>query len=381
MKGYDMVRGNPMDSLDDPGVMARIFYQDCKFGYFDFISDVVDELNCDSDFSMKTISSMEEYESERTSSNKFSMSASADVEGSGFGISAKASVGYSRATNADESAAETVLSKLNGELSVAKATCLTSVVSISSFVRPVFTSDFIEGLKMLDDAIDINNMTQKEAAVARFIREFGTHFSKTTNLGAQLIYERRFNSKAKSRSDKSARSACTKDEARASVSASGYGVSGSVAGEASNEKCKGVKEGSAFAADEGFEQTRTISRGSRPKELKSWIDASFTPVPIKRQLEKISELFSDEWTSKNLAYGFDRDLRGSEMKQMFEEIAKRYCQVMLPGLLDENCEVIGKNLKCKSSIMTKTFILFIRLHKASYQKILYYSLQELCAKM
>ena len=344
MLGYDSVRGNPLNSLSDPGVMERIFYHDCKFGYFDFVSRIISELNCDSDFSMKTISSMDEYESERTSSNKFSIKASVDAEGSGFGISAKASLGYSRATNADESAAETVLSKLNGELSVAKATCLTHAVSISRFVRPVFTSDFIRGLVMLDEATDVGNINFRENAVAEFIREFGTHFSKTTHLGAQLLYERRFNKKATSRSDKSARSACTKDEARASVSGGGYGVKVAASVEGSNEDCNSVKQGSAFAADEGFEQTKTISRGSRPKSLKSWIDAAFTPVPIERELEKITELFRDDWMKVSVPYGFEKSLRGRRMKSMFDEAAKKYCQIMLPGMLDENCEVIGKFL-------------------------------------
>ena len=75
MHGYDFIKGNPMDSLDDPGVRARIFYHDCKFGYFDFIADVFENLQCDSDFSMKTISTMEDYEGERTSSNQFSIKA------------------------------------------------------------------------------------------------------------------------------------------------------------------------------------------------------------------------------------------------------------------------------------------------------------------
>ena len=348
MRGYDFVRGNPLSSLDDPGVMARIFYHDCKYGYFSFVSDVVSELNCDSDFSMETISSMDEYEDERTSSYKFSMKADVSLEGSGFGISAKASLGFSRATDRDESAAETVLSKLDGEISLAKATCLTNSVSISEFVRPVFTDDFIRGLKSLN-SVTSSKLEDKEKAVARFIREFGTHFSKTTNLGAQLIYERRFNSKAESRSDKSARAECTRNEARASVSVGGYGIKGSASGEVSDNKCKSVKEASAFAADEGFEETKTVSRGSRPKELKSWVDAAFTPVPITRKLEKISELFRDEWMSASDAYGFDVSLRGKQMKEVFEAAAKKYCQIMLPGVLDENCEVIGKFFSISAS--------------------------------
>ena len=79
MTGYDAIQGNPMSSLVDPGVKARIFFHDCDFGYFGFVSDVRSDLQCDSDFSMKTIESMDQYEQERKSSNAFSAGAAASA--------------------------------------------------------------------------------------------------------------------------------------------------------------------------------------------------------------------------------------------------------------------------------------------------------------
>ena len=340
--GYDFVIGNPMDSIDDPGVKARIFLHDCKFGYWDFIADVRNDLQCDSDFSMKSISSMEEYESERTSSTQMSMSASASIGGSGMGISASASAGYARATNSDERASETVLSKYKGEIMIAKATCLTHAVAIANEVRPVFTPDFIYNLEKMDAAAKSRDEEMKRKEVASFVREFGTHYMKEVNLGAQLVYERRFKEKSKSSSEKNDRSGCVKDEASASVSASGYGVKAGLSFEAKQKKCNGVKQGSAFAASDGFEGVKTISRGSRPKELTSWIDAAFTPVAIKRTLDKMSTLFRDEWLTKNKHYGFKKSLSGTKIKKMFLEIIPNYCQIMMEGILDSNCKVIGK---------------------------------------
>ena len=341
--GYDFVQGNPMDSIDDPGVKARIFLHDCKFGYWDFIADVRNDLQCDSDFSMKSISSMEEYESERKSSSQMSIGASLSAGGSGFGISASASAGYSRATNSDERASETVLSKYKGEIMIAKATCLTHAVTIADKVRPVFTTDFINHLVDMDTAAQSSDNSLKKKAVASFVREFGTHYMKEVNLGAQLVYERRFKEKAKSTSEKNDRSGCVKDEAKASVGVEGHGVKIGASFEAKQKKCNGVKEGSAFAAGEGFEGVKTISRGSRPKELKSWIDAAFTPVAIKRTLDKISTLFKDEWMTENEHYGFKKSLSGSKITKMFLDIIPNYCQLMLEGILDSNCKVIGKN--------------------------------------
>ena len=348
MHGYDFIKGNPMDSLDDPGVRARIFYHDCKFGYFDFIADVFENLQCDSDFSMKTISTMEDYEGERTSSNQFSIKARISAEGEGFGVNAKASFGYARSTNSDEQAAESVISKRKGEIIRAKATCLTHTIILASYIRPVFTPDFIRGLKTLHEKVDASE-SEQELVVADFIREFGTHYSSTTHLGAQLIYERRFESKSDSRSDAMSRSSCVKTEADASVSGGYSGLGGSIQAsaevEAKQANCNSVKQKSAFSADEGLESTKTISRGSRPKDLKSWVDAAFTPVPIIRTLDKISDLFKDEWLTSNQNYGFDVSLSGGKMKEMFNKAAKKYCQIMLPGQLDENCEFIV----CKNS--------------------------------
>ena len=344
MKGYDIVRGNPMDSLNDPGVGNRIFYEDCKPGFYDFVAEVTDDLRCDSDFSAKTISSMDQYEKARTSSNKFSMSAKVSAEGKAFGISAKASAGYTRSTNSDEQASESILTTHNGEITIAKATCLTHSVSISKYVRPVFTSDFINGLKNLEASTALSNTTKREGAVARFVREFGTHYSRRTELGAELVYERRFDSKSNSAEEKAKRASCVKQEATASVSVDGGLAGGSAEFEMDDEDCSSTTSGSNTAAEEGFESTRTVSRGSRPIDLKRWVDAAFTPVPIERTLEPISELFRDEWMTANPNYGFDVSLHGTKIKTMFDEAVAKYCQIMLPGQLDENCNVIGKKI-------------------------------------
>ena len=344
MTGYDPIVGNSMDSIEDPGIKARIFLHDCEHGYWSFISGIRDDLQCDADFSMKTISTMQQYENERQSSTDVSTSASLSAEGSFFGISASASASYNRATNSEEIASEKVLTTYNGEIQMAKATCLTHAVSISDIVRPVFAPDFIAHLKNLHQASKSDNDQMKDDAVRAFIFEFGTHYSKTTNLGAQLIYERRFNSKSHSKEEQSRRSGCTKKEAMASVGVSGgvintISVDGSI--EKQNTTCSENAAAQTFDQGEDFESVRTISRGSRPKELSDWVDADFTPVAIKRTLSLITDLFKDEWLTSNELYGIDQDLSGSEIKSMFTTVVKKYCGLMLRNILDNNCEIEG----------------------------------------
>ena len=342
MTGYDAIQGDPLSSLTDPGVRARIFLHDCEDGYYDFVSDVRNSLQCDSDFSMQTIDSMDAYESERQESNSFEAGASLSVSGGFAGIEASASASYNRATNSDSQASEKVLNKYNGEITRAKATCLTHTVSIADKVRPLFTTNFINHLEALDAASGLENEEEQKQVVSEFIKEFGTHFSKVTKLGAELIFERRFESTARTVEQKKARNGCVKDEASLSLGVSTPSVE--VSGEASfsNEDCKSVNEGSDFSNSEGFEAVKTVSRGSRPTEISDWTGSDFVPVPIKRTLKDISTLFQNEWMTKSEAYGFEKDLSGSKIAAMYTKYIENYCSLMLYGILDDNCEGIGK---------------------------------------
>ena len=339
MTGYDNFIGNPTDGIVDPGVKSRIFLHDCKFGYYSFISDVGGDLNCDSDFSMKTITTMDAYDEERTSSNKFSMSASLGITASYGGVKGEVSAAYSRATNADEQAAVKVINKYRGEIIQAKATCITHSVSISDNVRPLFTQGFINHLKDINDAIEANDEDEKIKTWKKFVTEFGTHFMRTTKLGSQIIYERRLESKATSSTEMKRRSECVAFEASASLKAEGYGQGVEAAASGGRDDCEGVQQGSDFSNKEGFEGVKIISRGSRPKDLHSWADSDneFDPIPVERFLEPMTELFRNEWLSKSVFYGFERSLNGEKIQELFLEKVKSYCSLMLTGTLDDNC--------------------------------------------
>ena len=336
MTGYDPILGNPEDSLADQGVKARIFLHDCDGGYYSFISDIGPDMQCDSDFSMKSFTSMSQFESERTSATDFTMSASVSASGSYGGWSGSASASYSRATNSDQQASASVLENYSGEIWQAKATCLTHTVSISDSVRPLFTQGFISHLIKLDEATASNNIIHKKTAVKNFVMEFGTYYAKTTKLGAQLVYERRLSTQSKTSSEKDSRSSCVKDEASAAISASYEGLVGSASGSSeasgSNSNCNSVSEASSFGMTESFESTRIVSRGSRPKSLGEWIQSDFNPVPIVRYLDKITSLFKDEWLEKSIFFGFEKSLSGTSIESMFTQIIENYCGLLLEGM-------------------------------------------------
>ena len=336
MTGYDPILGNPEDSLADPGVKGRIFLHDCAKGYYGFISDIRPDMQCDSDFTTKSFTSMSQYESERTSATDFTMSASVSASGTYGGWSGSASASYSRATNSDQQASASVLENYSGEIWQAKATCLTHTVSISDSVRPLFTQGFISHLIKLNEATTSNNIIHKKTAVKNFVMEFGTYYAKTTKLGAQLVYERRLSTQSKTSSEKDSRSSCVKDEASAAISASYEGLVGSASGSSeasgSNSNCNSVSEASSFGMTESFESTRIVSRGSRPKSLGEWIQSDFNPVPIVRYLDKITSLFKDEWLEKSIFFGFEKSLSGTSIESMFTQIIENYCGLLLEGM-------------------------------------------------
>ena len=76
MNGYDLGIANPFNTYGDPGIRNRIFLHDCENGYYDFISDIRSDMHCDSDFSMKTVSSTSDYHQARQSSNSHSLDGS-----------------------------------------------------------------------------------------------------------------------------------------------------------------------------------------------------------------------------------------------------------------------------------------------------------------
>ena len=72
MGGYDAGIANPYDSNGDPAMRNRIFLHWCPGGFYNFISAVRRDMHCDSDFSLKSVTSEAGYNRERSSSNEYS---------------------------------------------------------------------------------------------------------------------------------------------------------------------------------------------------------------------------------------------------------------------------------------------------------------------
>ena len=72
--------------------------------------------------------------------------------------------------------------------------------------------NFIHYLEEMDAVAQSSDYDEKVAVMRRFLNEFGTHFAKTTKLGAQIIFQRRFSSKTTSAEQALQRAECTEIE-------------------------------------------------------------------------------------------------------------------------------------------------------------------------
>ena len=178
----------------------------------------------------------------------------------------------------------------------------------------------------------------KETEFVRFVREFGTHYARQTGMGAQLIYIRRFASKHQTTEEHKDRKKCVKSEAKFSASG-GYGqffhINGSF--KQKDKDCTESSDDERFEESETAELTKTISLGSRPKDLSKWIDAEFTPVPISRVLENITDLFRKEWLEVDEDYGFSETLNESKIKEIFDEYIQQYCRLFFSDYFYDDC--------------------------------------------
>ena len=262
-----------------------------------------------------------------------------------WGVTADVSASYMQATNADEKAISNVFKQYNGEVIIAKGRCITNIVSISNYVRPVFTDNFISGLVRLNKTL--SNTDQLKQEYVKFIQEFGTHYMKQTSMGSELIYERIFTSTSNNKDESKDRSECTKQEAEASLGVSGWGQAMQAAYGYSSSGCKSGKDDSRFESSESSEIKKIISRGSRPTDLDNWITSDFIPVPIDRVLQDIEDLFRNEWLSKSDDYGFHESLDGDALRETFYKYKNDYCGLFLGPFLNHNCSVNGNIMTTK----------------------------------
>ena len=84
--------------------------------------------------------------------------------------------------------------KEKGSIAVTEALCITHKVDISDASKKTFTEPFVDTVVSLNDAVLNGSMTHQLQEFKRFVNEFGTHYTSSTELGTKLTIERRYTS-------------------------------------------------------------------------------------------------------------------------------------------------------------------------------------------
>ena len=126
-----------------------------------------------------------------------------------------------------------------------------------------------------------------------------------------------------------------------------FGFHDNLEGNVQLSDCDDINENNRFKASESSEDVKIVTRGSRPKDLKAWVDADFKAVPIYRRLRKLNQLFKNEWLNISDAYGIHTNLSACKINVVWDEfIPKKYCSLMLSDALGDDCKPYGMCPKC-----------------------------------
>ena len=116
--------------------------------------------------------------------------------------------------------------------------------------------------------------------MTRFIRHFGTHYSVQTNLGAMLIYEKRYTSSSRDSKQSQERKKCSEWSANGCMEAGGkggaFGFSASTKTKAclgyESGKCQGDNFEGSFGDENNLTEEKIRTVGSFPGDFDKWAE-------------------------------------------------------------------------------------------------------------
>ena len=216
--------------------------------------------------------------------------------------------------------------KEGGSIVITEATCLTHKVDISISSRKSFVQPFIDVVHNLANTKE----DDREEAFRRFVSEFGTHYSRTSEMGTKLTIERRYSAYERSTADDNELKDCT--------TMAGVKIFGLQTGDDS-VNCDQEELMNKYLNSSTVERSVITTYGSFiaetlgdwSKQVVSLVQAgSFNPRVIRRDLRSILHLFNN----KNF-----KDVNVSHLFDWMSEMMEKYCQVFNISCNDSGCGI------------------------------------------
>ena len=304
-RGYSILRGYPLAAGHDPGFAQPIFIADystlkksadCRYIIPKGMA-IASDVSCMTAFSSKVIKSAREL--------KKSLSVSAYVKASGWGVQFSASAGYKKASKEVSSGQYVYI--------LSSASCTYYFATLQELKPPPFDEVFIEWVKKLDQGKNDSGI------YFEFFNVYGTHYVKEITYGAHYTYQHRMQA--------STFATERRNGVNVAVQASYSGLF-SIGG---GMKLDSSQQQAAFDFRKSVE-TKTITVGAPPPangDAMTWAsNVKDSPLPIKYSLKSIEHLFTSEYMA-GLGVNF------TTIYNMIKENKQEYCKDMrLKGKVD-----------------------------------------------
>jgi hypothetical protein len=347
MHGYDVFHANKFNPNGDPGWrMGKIIHSDCwapnpYYGYYyrDFLS-IRPDYRCEAKLRSKIHRTLYEYAQESVSFVRdtlgISLTASLSLNVPAFAMDFETEAGFGITRSTKQTSGTRVLSENQGEVFTAEAECFTHDVTVARFNRVRFTPAFITALFAINKSVTVGTAQDQLDVYTAFVKEFGTHFARKTEMGASLLFEKVVYGHSGSRESAYERMSCLSNSAEVSLNAKAI-IGGGVASASLKlelntrfNSCSNITSSTSSSFEELHENINVVTKGSPPaRTVEDWVDKDFSGVPIILEVEPISALFTDINLRQSESYGFPTSLNASVMKQFMEIHNRLYCTEVL----------------------------------------------------
>jgi len=350
-RGYDLPMGNPSPERGktDPGIRNQIFepmYQNDDGHYAlqgSFITGNI-MVKCDATWSAEVYDNFNDYVKGKmaASSSGYGVQASptVDISTEVIGLDASTTIPsiFTRSSGSgnDVESSLKFFTKEGGSIVVSEAICLTQRIDIHEHSKMAFTVPFQQYVLFLYRATFSDNQTRINE-YKKFVNEFGTHYSTTTEMGTKINIERRYTAKERSSS-----SVDEMKECNTLVGAQIFGFQTEMdTYNCTNENLRNMGSGS-----ETLERTVISTFGSFvAASLAEWTKQvvglvqgnEFQPHTIKRTHQPIQSLFNRrnfEHLKQN-----NESIDASVIIPWFTDFTNRYCEIFEIDCTKSGCGI------------------------------------------
>ena len=215
---------------------------------------------------------------------------------------------------------KTFFSQKKGMMTLEMGLCFSYEVQLDTHYLPMFTTPFKAAIIHLNKASSMS-YSYKKSAFFKFIRQYGTHFTIKTKLGAQFLHETRYSSKIRENFNSETLRECSQK--------SGAKIFG-IQVEKDSSKCTSSDQQKLNNMKRGNIEEFTITKGSRPDTIRKWSTQDFTPVPLKFQLSPIVNLFTDaNFKRNNIRDAYGEEISESAyLRRWFLPMFWDYCKIV-----------------------------------------------------